>query len=85
MGNKSKKKVYWAATGLLTVMLVMTIANSLFNPEFSLRFARLGYPTYFIAPLMTLKVFGLIAIWTNAWKTLKEWAYTGFSSFLHLP
>ena len=56
----------------------MTIANSIFNPEFSLRFARLGYPTYLIAPLMTLKVFGLIAIWTNASKALKEWAYAGF-------
>ena len=41
-------------------------------------FTRLGYPTYIIYPLALLKILGLIAIWTNKSRMLKEWAYAGF-------
>ena len=78
MSDKTNKTIYWVTTGLLTLMMLMTIGNSIFNNEFSERFSRLGYPTYLIVPLMVTKSLGLIAIWSNKSKTLKEWAYAGF-------
>jgi uncharacterized membrane protein len=57
----------------------MYVGNSIFNHEvFSKRFAALGYPTYLIYPLTIAKILGLIAIWSNQSKLLKEWAYAGF-------
>ena len=57
----------------------MYVGNSIFNHAmFSKRFAALGYPTYIIYPLTIAKLLGLIAIWSNKSKTLKEWAYAGF-------
>lgn len=79
MSDKARKIVYWITTGLLTVIVLMYVGNSIFNYEmFSQRFSSLGYPTYFIYPLTIAKVLGLIAIWSNLIKTLKEWAYAGF-------
>jgi len=79
MSDKTRKIVYWITTGLLTVIVLIYIGNSIFNYEmFSQRFATLGYPIYIIYPLTIAKILGLIAIWSNMVKTLKEWAYAGF-------
>ena len=42
-------------------------------------FTVLGFPTYIIYPLAIAKILGLIAIWSNKSKVLKEWAYAGFT------
>jgi len=78
MTIKTKKVIYLIATSLLTLMMLATIGNSIFNPEFTKRFAEIGFPTYLIIPLMTTKILGLVAIWTNKSQLLKEWAYSGF-------
>ena len=79
MSDKSNKIIYWVTTGILTIIVLMFVGNSIFNNEmFSKRFAELGHPTYIIYPLTIAKMLGLIAIWTNKSKTLKEWAYAGF-------
>jgi hypothetical protein len=79
MNGKGIKIIYWVTTGLLTVIVVMYVGNSIFNHEmFRQRFASLGYPTYVIYPLTIAKVLGLIAIWSNKIKTLNEWTYAGF-------
>lgn len=79
MSDKANKIIYRVTTGLLTVIVLMYVGNSIFNNEiFSKRFAELGYPTYIIYPLIIAKLLGLIAIWSNKSKTLKEWAYAGF-------
>jgi len=41
-------------------------------------FTQLGYPTYIIYPLATAKILGLVAIWSNWSRSIKEWAYAGF-------
>jgi hypothetical protein len=41
-------------------------------------FTALSYPSYIIYPLALAKILGLIAIWTDKSKILKEWAYAGF-------
>ena len=79
MSSKSLKIIYWVSTGLLTIIVLMYVGNSIFNNEmFRKRFAALGYPTYLIYPLTIAKILGLIATWSNRSKTLKEWAYAGF-------
>ncbi len=77
---KSQKIIYWAITGLFTVMMMMSAGMYIFNHgEISIAFEKLGYPTYVIYPLAMAKILGLIAIWTKLSKTLTEWAYAGFS------
>lgn len=41
-------------------------------------FEALSFPAYVIYPLAIAKILGIIAIWTNKSKMLKEWAYAGF-------
>lgn len=79
MTAKSQKVTYIIATGLLTAIILMFIANSIFNNEqFMMRFARLGYPTYLVYPLVVVKILALVAIWSNLSNRIKEWAYAGF-------
>ena len=80
--KKMKKKdllIYRIATGLLTVLMgfsaVMYFAQ---NEMVSETFLSLGFPTFIIYPLAVAKILGLIAIWSNKSKMLKEWAYAGF-------
>jgi hypothetical protein len=79
MSNKTNPVIYRIATGMLTVIVLMYIGNSVFNKVlFTQRFADLGYPTYLIYPLTIAKLLGLVAIWSGKSKTLREWAYAGF-------
>ena len=79
MTTKTNKIIYWLATGLLSVMMLMSVGMYFFNhAEVSETFAKLGFPTYIIYPLAIAKLLGLVAIWTNKIKALKDWAYAGF-------
>jgi hypothetical protein len=79
MSDKTRKIVFRITTSLLTVIVLMFVGNSIFNKEmFTDRFASLGYPTYLIYPLVVAKILGLISIWSDKSRTLKEWAYAGF-------
>lgn len=76
---KTQKIIYWIATGLLTLLMLFSAGNYLFNyEEVAGIFEDLGYPTYIIYPLAVLKIGGLAVILSNKWKVLKEWAYAGF-------
>lgn len=76
--NKNKI-IYYAATGLLTVLMLFSVSMYLFNnAEIVKAFETMGYPSYLVYPLATAKVLGLITIWFIANKSLKEWAYAGF-------
>lgn len=78
MKSRTKKIFYFVSTSLLTLMMLATIGNSIFNTEFAKRFSEVGFPIYLIFPLMMAKTLGLIAIWTNISEVLKECAYSGF-------
>lgn len=79
MTEKNKKLIYYIATGLLTLLMVMSSSMYIFKHEMVQGFfTQLGYPTYLIYPLAFAKILGLIAIWTRKSSTLKEWAYAGF-------
>lgn len=79
MNNKTVKTIFYISTCLLTALMLMSAAMYIFNYEMvSETFSKLNFPSFIIYPLAALKVLGLIAIWTNKSKTLKEWAYAGF-------
>ncbi len=79
MSNNRDKIVYWASTGLITVLMLFSAGMYFINYEMvSEVFTSLGYPTYIIYPLAIAKILGLIAIWTKKSQVLKEWAYAGF-------
>ena len=76
---KRNKIIYLIATGLLSVLLLMSVGMYLFNnTEVSVMFTSFGFPTYVIYPLAAAKVLGLFAIWNPKFNVLKEWAYAGF-------
>ena len=75
----TKKILFWASTGLLTLLMLFSVYNYFFNYEMIVGFFEsFGYPTYLIYPLAIAKLLGLITIWTNVNGWLKEWAYAGF-------
>ncbi|MGB0930476.1 MAG: DoxX family protein [Chitinophagales bacterium] len=79
MNNKKDKIIYWAATGLLTALMLMSATMYFIQYDMvSETFTKLGFPTYIIYPLAIAKILGLIAIWTRKSQMLKEWAYAGF-------
>ena len=75
----AKKILFWASTGILTLIMFFSVYNYFFNHQMVSGFyVAMGYPTYLIYPLAMAKILGLVAIWGNFSKSLKEWAYAGF-------
>ena len=79
MSTKTNRVIYRASTGLLSVLMLMSVSMYFFsNAMISETFVALGYPAYIIYPLAIAKILGLIAIWSRLSNTLREWAYAGF-------
>ena len=73
------KIIYWAATGLLSLMMLASAGMYLFNnAEVTNIFLTLGYPAYLVIPLAILKILGVTAILTRQSQILKDLAYAGF-------
>ena len=71
--------IYRIVTGLFSAHMIMTVIAYVFmNDIVSETFESLGVPTEVIYPLAVAKVLGLIAIWSNKSRLLKELAYLGF-------
>ena len=78
--NKRNLIIYRVVTGLFTMHMLMTIAVYIF--KFSMvseTFESIGFPSDLIYPLAGAKFLGLIAIWSNKSRILKELAYAGFA------
>ena len=74
-----KKILYWGSTGILTLIMLFSVFNYLTKHDIIAGFfEHFSYPTYLVYPLAIAKLLGLITIWTNFSKWLKEWAYAGF-------
>lgn len=71
--------IYRITTGLVSLLMAFSATMYFVQNEMvSETFLKLGFPTFIIYPLAIAKILGLIAIWTNKSKMLKEWAYAGF-------
>ena len=76
---KAIKILFWLSTALLTAIMCFSAYNYFFNNEMIRGFYEaMGYPTYLIYPMAIAKILGLVAVWGNFSKWLKEWAYAGF-------
>ena len=79
MNEKQNKIVYWASTGLLSLLMFFSAMMYFFQtPMASEMFTNLGFPVYIIFPLGVAKILGITAILTKKSDMLKEWAYAGF-------
>ena len=78
--NKTNKIIYYVVTGLFSAHMAMTVATYLLMPEMVGNvFESIGFPAALIYPLSIAKTLGLVAIWSNRSKLLKELAYVGFA------
>ncbi|MCH3883248.1 DoxX family protein [Tenacibaculum aquimarinum] len=76
---KTNKIIFYASTGLLTVMMLMSAGMYFFNyEEVAGMFTNFGYPAYIIQPYGVVKILGLVALWFFRGKFINEWAYAGF-------
>lgn len=78
--EKRNRIVYYVVTGLFTMHMLLSVGMYLFNTAMvSEMFASLGFPAGLVYPLAIVKILGLLAIWTNKSRLLKELAYAGFA------
>ncbi|MCR9253232.1 MAG: DoxX family protein [bacterium] len=78
--NRRDLVIYRIVTGIFTVhMLFTAVVYFAMHNMVADMFESLGVPTGMIYPLAIAKVLGLVAIWTNKSKLLKELAYIGFA------
>ena len=64
--DKRNRIIYWIATGLLSLMMLMSAGMYFFNTEeVSQIFVSLGYNTRIVIPLAILKVAGVVTIVSN--------------------
>ncbi len=77
--NKKDLLIYRIITGLFTALVLLGASQYFFMYEMAAEmFTALGFPPYLIYLMGIAKVLGIVAIWFNISKTLKEWAYAGF-------
>ena len=77
---KKNTIIYWASTGLLSVMMLFSAWNYFTNPQMSAAFKHLGFSDYFRYELAVAKIIGALAlIIPQVPVKLKEWAYAGFA------
>lgn len=76
---KIQKIGFYLATGVLTAIMIYSVQMYLRTPgAIAAYFESVNYPGYLVYPLAIAKILGLVAIWGNFSKSLKEWAYAGF-------
>jgi len=76
---KKNSIVYWATTGMVSLMMLFSAYNYFANPEIAAAFKHLGFPDYFRVELAVAKIAGaLVLIIPQIPVRVKEWAYAGF-------
>ncbi len=73
---KTYKITYWSATGLLSLMLIMSSGMYVFNNEaIQETFISLGYPSYLIYPIVVAKLTAVAILLSQKGLLIKEWVY----------
>ncbi len=76
---KKNKIIYWATTGIISVMMLFGAYSGFTNPQFPEVYKHLGYPDYFRVQLSTAELLGVLALFIPQIPArVKEWAYAGF-------
>ncbi|MBI3232478.1 MAG: DoxX family protein [Bacteroidetes bacterium] len=79
MKTKTNSIIYWAATGILALMMLFSAFSYLTNPQIAASFKHLGFLDYFRIELGIAKIIGAIVLLVpQIPERMKEWAYAGF-------
>jgi len=77
---KKIKITYYVFTVLLSMMMLMGAYMELSGNQGAKDvIVGLGYPVYLVGILGVAKLMGVVGIWQNKVKFLREWAYAGFA------
>lgn len=77
---KVNKIVYWTSTIIFAAFFLMSVTMYFTkNPQVVEGMKLSGFPPYMLGILGTAKLLGVIALLQPRFKTLKEWAYAGFT------
>jgi VIT1/CCC1 family predicted Fe2+/Mn2+ transporter len=76
-GNVSRRIVYWISTGILSLMLLMSLSYLISNEQMVSSWAKSGYPQHLRIVLGIAKPAAAIVILLPGLALLKEWAYAG--------
>jgi hypothetical protein len=77
---KVNKIVYWTSTIIFSLFFLMSVTMYFTrNPQVVEGMKAAGFPPYMLSILGTAKLLGVIALLQPKFKTLKEWAYAGFT------
>ncbi len=80
MQPKTMKIIYWIVTILFAGFMIFSGASELMQIESAQTvLISLGYPVYLNYILGIAKLLGAIALLQTKFKTIKEWAYAGFT------
>ena len=80
MTPKTTKVLYWIVTVLFCLGMLFSAVSELMQVESAKEVMQhLGYPLYLNTILGVAKILGVIAIFQWKLKTIKEWAYAGFT------
>ncbi len=72
--------IYWTVTLLFVLHMMVAGLSYLAGASFAVEgVTHLGYPVYLLKILGTAKLLGGIAILQARFRTLKEWAYAGYT------
>ena len=76
---KGIKITYWAATGILALMMIFSAYAYFTDPAVAQGFQHLGFPAYFRIELGIAKLIGAILLLAPVSARIKEWTYAGFA------
>ena len=80
MSSKAVRVWYWIVTILFAGFMVFSAISELMQvPSGVAVMEHLGYPSYLNYILGVAKILGAIALVQTKWRTVKEWAYAGFT------
>lgn len=78
--NKTSKIIFYIVTGLFSMNMVFAAGMYFFQyDQIAGVFEGLGFPAALVYPLGIAKLLGVVGIWQNKSKLLKELAYAGFA------
>jgi hypothetical protein len=80
MNPKTIRVTYWTLNIIFCLFHVMDAGGGLAKAKAGVdAMNAMGYPIYLMVFLAVLKLLGVVALLQNQYKTIKEWAFAGFS------
>ena len=80
MKPKTIKILYWIVTILFSLFMLFSGVSEVMQTEQGKEIMKhLGYPMYVNTIIGVAKILGAIAILQTKFRTIKEWAYAGFT------